>query len=122
MGNKINCVDCGELTEHKQKLSALKSSSEVCGVCSRMNPINVLKKVNSTFEKKCDKYFWIDGDSLLEDVEVGCTLLLGPMTKQFIWLTTKITKVIEKRPGYVRFDTNNTKYEFYYSLNGEQKF
>ena len=47
---------------------------------------------------------------------VGCSLLVGSIhTRMFgqdYWLTTPITKILEEKPGYVRFKTWNSEYEF----------
>jgi len=37
--DKFWCVDCKETTPHRKKLSAIMAGNQVCGKCSRMNPI-----------------------------------------------------------------------------------
>jgi hypothetical protein len=51
---------------------------------------------------------------------VGCSLLVGSLTARSYsdkdyWLTTKVTQIIEEREDYVRFKTENSEYEIFFS-------
>jgi hypothetical protein len=47
---------------------------------------------------------------LHHDMQIGRSLLLEPRTN-YIWLTTVITEIIEKKDNYVKFRTSNSLYE-----------
>ena len=49
---------------------------------------------------------------------VGCSLLVGSVTArtysaQDYWLTTPIVEILEERPDYVKFRTENSEYEWF---------
>lgn len=45
-----------------------------------------------------------------DEVQVGRSLILDPRFN-YTWLTTKITKIVEQREGYIKFTTENSTYE-----------
>lgn len=45
-------------------------------------------------------------------LEVG-TLTGGTFSHQDWWRTTRITEIIEEKPGYMKFKTGNSTYEFW---------
>lgn len=59
-----------------------------------------------------DKFKQIKGNEPI----VGCSLLVGSVTarsysSQDYWLTTPITKIIEKTDKYILFETENSTYK-----------
>jgi hypothetical protein len=51
---------------------------------------------------------------------VGCSMMVGAVTartyrQQDYWLTTPVTKILEDKGDYVRFETGNSEYEWWAS-------
>jgi hypothetical protein len=49
---------------------------------------------------------------------IGCSMIVGSVTArsyslQDYWMTTAITKILERKKGYVRFLTENSEYEWW---------
>lgn len=42
---------------------------------------------------------------------VGCSFMVGNNQIDY-WLTTLVTEIVEEREGYIRFNTENSVYEF----------
>jgi hypothetical protein len=54
------------------------------------------------------------------DVAVGRSLILEPQRLRFTWLTTTVTKIIEQRDDYIKFNTNNSVYELFRIVPNEK--
>ena len=77
----------------------------------------ILKRLNDGLTKTGSRVQYIEwdensseGKSFHDDVKVGRSLMLEPRM-QFTWLTTIITEIVEQRPGYIKFQTQNSTYE-----------
>ena len=44
---------------------------------------------------------------------VGFSLIMSPFGMSFTWQTTNITKIVEQRDGYIKFNTENSTYELF---------
>jgi hypothetical protein len=42
---------------------------------------------------------------------VGRSLMMSPFNRYFTWQCTILTKIMEKREGYIKFKTENSTYE-----------
>lgn len=42
---------------------------------------------------------------------IGRSLLMAPFSPFFTWQTTIVTKIVEQRDGYLKFETENSVYE-----------
>jgi hypothetical protein len=45
------------------------------------------------------------------EIKVGRSLLMSPFNKYFTWQTTEVVEIIEEKPDYIKFKTNNSVYE-----------
>ena len=46
-------------------------------------------------------------------VAVGRSLLMSPFNPSFTWQTTPVTKIVEQREDYIKFNTENSSYELF---------
>jgi hypothetical protein len=76
-----------------------------------------LRRLNDGLTKTGSRVLYIeyDGESgennkSHDNIKVGYSLMLEPRM-QFTWLTTAITEIVEQRPGYIKFQTQNSTYE-----------
>lgn len=127
MPNNLYCVDCKKVTEHTPKLSASMDGKEVCGTCSRMNPYCLLLKPDEpNFIKGSRKVLFIEfnEDGTFKEKhdkpEIGRSLLMSPFNAYFTWQTTVMTEILAQEEGYVKFKTENSLYELYYTRDEEQ--
>ena len=44
---------------------------------------------------------------------IGRSLILNPHRISYTWLTTSVTKIIEQRDDYIKFNTRNSNYELW---------
>jgi hypothetical protein len=56
---------------------------------------------NGTFKEKHD------------EPAIGRSCILDPHRFSFTWLTTSVTKIVEQRDDYIKFNTNNSVYELF---------
>lgn len=54
-----------------------------------------------------------------KDIALGRSLLMSPFNEFFTWQTTSVTKIVEQREDYIKFQTGNSTYELF-KLNNEQ--
>jgi hypothetical protein len=45
--------------------------------------------------------------------DIGRSLMMSPFNQFFTWQTTTITNIVEQREGYIKFDTENSRYELF---------
>ena len=48
-----------------------------------------------------------------DEIAVGRSLLMSPFNAFFTWQTTVITKIIEQKENYIKFNTTNSIYELF---------
>ena len=48
-----------------------------------------------------------------KDIAVGRSLLMSPFGPSFTWQTTTVTKIVEQREDYIKFNTENSVYELF---------
>lgn len=48
-----------------------------------------------------------------DEPAVGRSLIMSPFTDFFTWQTTAITEIVEQRPNYIKFRTENSVYELF---------
>jgi hypothetical protein len=46
-------------------------------------------------------------------ISEGRSLLMSPFNNNFTWQTTLVTKILEQREDYIKFNTGNSCYELY---------
>ena len=46
-----------------------------------------------------------------EESAIGRSLVMSPFNQFFTWQTTVVTKIVEQRDGYLKFETENSVYE-----------
>ena len=69
--------------------------------------------------KYAEKIGWIEwgDDSSFEKIHdepaVDRSLILDPHRMGFTWLTTLVTRIIEQRNDYIKFNTENSIYELF---------
>jgi hypothetical protein len=80
-------------------------------------PKYILNRLNDGLTKTGSRVQYIEWDentsednSLHDDIKVNRSLILNPGTN-FTWLTTAITEIVVQRPGYIKFQTQNSTYE-----------
>lgn len=127
---RMYCFGCEKVTPHVEKLSAVLDGKRVCDECRQMNAFNTLIKETdnseSHFIKTCKDIKWIEYGGLNDknnvvpntthdDIAVGRGLFMGPFNDHFTWRTTPVTKIVKESEGYVKFKTENSTYELYYS-------
>jgi hypothetical protein len=119
---QIYCYDCKKLTSHIPKMDALKDGTMVCEECGRCNTYCTLLKPEDPFIPKTSiKVTWIEWNedgtfkAQHDKPAVGLSLLMSPFNPFFTWETTPITEIIEESEGYVKFKTENSLYELYYT-------
>jgi hypothetical protein len=117
---EIYCANCKKQTTHRPKMDALKDNKRVCNVCDHMNSFCTLIKPNDeSFMMSSTEVTFISSVVLTEGFnrrstpEVNFNLVMAPFNEFFTWATTPITKIIEEKPGYVKFETKNSLYELY---------
>lgn len=121
INNKIFCFNCNKKTVHTPKLSALLEGKAVCECCYVMNGICTLKKENNDlFIKTSNKVLWVEFDEFgvgkkpHEKIGINRSLVMSPFNNNYTWMTTLVKQVIEEKPNYVKFKTENTIYELYF--------
>jgi hypothetical protein len=121
INNKIFCFNCNKKTVHTPKLSALLEGKAVCECCYVMNGICTLKKENNDlFIKTSNKIIWIEfdefgkGKKTHKKIGINRSLVMSPFNGNHTWMTTLVKQVIEEKPNYVKFKTENTIYELYF--------
>jgi hypothetical protein len=121
INNKIFCFNCNKKTVHTPKLSALLQGKAVCVECSIMNGICTLKKENNNFFiQNSSKVLWIEfdefgkGKKTYEKIGINRSLIMSPFNGNHTWMTTLVKQVIEEKPNYLKFKTENTVYELYF--------
>jgi hypothetical protein len=127
--NKLYCTSCGDLTNHKPKLSALMGGYLVCRKCSKMNGFCSLIKVgDDTFEKHSKNAKWVEfenhvGKGLHDKPQVGYSLIMSPFNPiSFTWMTTEVTELIEVTDNFVHFKTKNSEYKLYNNFELSKKY
>jgi hypothetical protein len=120
INNKIFCFNCNKKTVHTPKLSALLRGMAVCECCYVMNGICTLKKENNDlFIKISTKVLWVEfdefgkGKKIHEKIGINRSLVMSPFNN-YTWMTTLVKQVIEEKPNYLKFKTENTIYELYF--------
>ena len=122
MGNykKIYCIECEKHTDPISKLSAVREGLRVCSECRRMNGVYTLVKPDDkTFFKGSSEVKWVKYNEVgvykntLDDIEVGTSLLMGPFSDSFTWLTTIVKEIINNNELFVEFETENSLYILY---------
>ena len=69
--------------------------------------------------KQSAKVTWIEfGDNGFykarhDEPAIGRSLLMSPFNQFFTWQTTTVTEIVEQREDYVKFDTENSRYELF---------
>lgn len=69
--------------------------------------------------KQSEKIMWIEfNDSgrfkeKYDEVGVGRSLIMSPFNQFFTWQTTTVTEIVEERDGYIKFNTENSRYELF---------
>ena len=124
MSKEVFCTECDKFTSHIDKLDAVKIGGAVCDICRAVNPLCRLLKPNDVtfFEKHSKAALWIEFDENgrfkeeYKEPAIGRSLIMSPFNRFFTWQTTVITEIIEESPGYVKFNTKNSLYEFYYPI------
>jgi hypothetical protein len=48
-----------------------------------------------------------------DNPDIGRSLIMSPFNQFFTWQTTTITNIVEQREDYIKFDTENSKYELF---------
>lgn len=119
INNKIFCFDCNKKTVHTPKLSALLQGKAVCGECSIMNGICTLIGGREGI-KTSNKVIWIEfdefgkGKKTHKKIGINRSLVMSPFNGNHTWMTTLVKQVIEEKPNYLKFKTENTVYELYF--------
>jgi hypothetical protein len=69
--------------------------------------------------KESEKVLWLEWNEdgtfkdKFEEPATGRSLIMSPFNDFFTWQTTTITEVVEHRDDYVKFKTENSKYELF---------
>lgn len=119
INNKIFCFSCNKKTVHTPKLSALLGGKAVCEECSVMNGICTLIGSREGV-KTSNKVLWIEfdefgkGKKTHEKIGINRSLIMSPFNGSPTWMTTLVKQVIEEKPNYLKFKTENTVYELYF--------
>ena len=115
--DKLYCLNCKSLTKHTPKLSAIMEGKMVCTVCSTMNGLCQLTKVDDErFIKTSKDFKWVEfenhrGKDLHDTPKVGYSLLMSPFNPYFFtWQTTEIVELISVSDNEVNFKTKNSHY------------
>ena len=60
-------------------------------------------------------YWSTDGkyESALESIQIGCSLIMSPFTREFTWQTTAVTEITEDTDTQIKFKTKNSNYTLY---------
>ena len=78
-----------------------------------------LVRENDSLTKKSKDIIWIewqDNGKFKEkhkSIGIGYSLMMSPFNNFFTWQTTPVTKIVEQREGYVKFNTENSTYELF---------
>ena len=120
---KIYCTDCNKVTNHIPKMDALKDGKMVCEECSHMNTYcTLIKPVDNKFIKKSLSASFVEwnNDKTFKQTHktprIGLSLIMDPSYGlAFAWLSSIITEIVEEKENYVKFKTENSLYELYYS-------
>lgn len=119
INNKLFCLNCDRKTVHTPKLSASLEGKAVCTVCSSMNGVCTL--IGSREEiKTSNKVIWIEFDEFgrakktHKKIGVNRSLVMSPFNGNLTWITTLVKQIIEEKPNYVKFKTENTLYKLYF--------
>lgn len=119
---KLYCKDCHKPTKHIPKLDAILEGYMVCDKCARMNYYcTLLKPDDKNFFKSSIKVLWLEWNddrtfkAKHEKPAVGLSLLMSPFNDFFTWQTTTITEIIKEKKDYIKFKTENSTYELYYT-------
>lgn len=129
MSREIFCGKCEMFTPHREKMDAAKYGSSVCDKCDTMNVYCVLLKPEDvSFVPKTSKaVLWLEFNEDRTFKEqynkpaIDRSLIMSPFNHFFTWQTTPITEIIEEKPGYVKFNTENSLYELYYPIEIENE-
>ena len=99
------------------KIIQHKYSADLVVPREEPKPKYTLKRLNDGLTKTGSRVQYIEWDentsennSLHDDIKINRSLILNPGTN-FTWLTTAITEIVEQRPGYIKFQTQNSTYE-----------
>jgi hypothetical protein len=62
--------------------------------------------------------WWIRGDhgkfkKLHDEIAIGRSFILDPHRISFTWCTTPVTKIVETKEDYIKFNTKNSIYELW---------
>lgn len=119
---KIYCRNCKTVTNHIPKLDALKDGKMVCDECSYTNSYcTLLKPEQPSFIKTSLEVIFIlinapsGKNEIKETYDVGLSLIMSPFNECFTWMTTPITEILDTKENYVKFKTENSIYELYYT-------
>ncbi len=69
--------------------------------------------------KKSAEVMWLEFDDMgwfkakHNEPAVGRSLIMSPFDQFFTWQTTTITRIVEQREDYIKFDTENSTYELF---------
>lgn len=69
--------------------------------------------------KKSNDIVWIEWNEdgrfkeQHKQVDINRSLIMSPFSQAFTWQTTGVTKIIEEREDYIKFETKNSVYELF---------
>ncbi|CAB4154606.1 hypothetical protein UFOVP1307_109 [uncultured Caudovirales phage] len=69
--------------------------------------------------KQSNAIGWIEWDETArfkakhDELEVGRSLIMSPFNEYFTWQTSVVTEIVEQRPDYIKFKTQNSNYELF---------
>ena len=75
--------------------------------------------------KKSNDIIWIewneDGKFKEQHKQIGIdrSFIMSPFNQFFTWQTTNVTKIVEQREDYIKFETKNSVYELFKLTDNE---
>lgn len=48
-----------------------------------------------------------------KEIDLDRSLIMSPFNESFTWQTTTVTKIVEQREDYIKFETTNSVYELF---------
>lgn len=48
-----------------------------------------------------------------KEIAIDRSLIMSPFNESFTWQTTTVTKIVEQREDYIKFETTNSVYELF---------
>lgn len=112
----IYCRNCAEQTDHRVKMGG-----NVCNTCDSTNDSVYLVREHDGKDFLTSDFRWIRWNEdktfkeWCDNIEIGCSLILPPYRHNFLWITTKVTEILEENDGYIKFNTENSVYTLYYA-------